>query len=110
MITKKSTVEQLTQNCKNAQLTEREDTASGRNSDDVPGGGADITEDDDQSNEIFLDKVKFLSDAGNYMICYFKNDVLSKCQANPPKSIALPTLASAPIAIGKNQPMTAESK
>ncbi len=104
-ITKLSTVEQLTKNCKNAKLVEREDTISGRNSDDIPGGGADMTEDDSQSNLVMLDKVKFFSDNGSYLICYFKNDVLTKCKANPPQPT--PNTTSAIIS---NQIKPVESK
>lgn len=84
-ITKQTTIDQLMSNCKNAKQIEHMNVVSGRNPNRIPGGGADMTEDNSQDNEDAMDKVKFYSDKSNYMICYFKNSQLVKCKANPPK-------------------------
>lgn len=84
-ITKQTTVDQLMSNCKNAKQIQHSNVVSGRNPNRIPGGGADITQDNSADNEDSLDKVKFYTDKGSYMICYFNNSSLVKCKANPPK-------------------------
>lgn len=96
-VTKQSTIDQLMANCKNAKLVERVDVVSGRNASRIPGGGANITEDNSATNEEAMDKVKFNTDKGSYMICYFNNNVLSKCKVNRKKQVATKS-TSAPVA------------
>lgn len=95
-------VNQLMANCKNPKLIIHEDAAGGRNASRIPGGGAAITEDDSNTDDVSLDKVEFYTNSNSYMICYFKNSALIKCKVNPSLKTTQPpstAVASAPTAM-----------
>ncbi len=81
-----STIDQLMANCKNSKLIHRVDNTAGR-SYRGPGAGVqnsmpNSTEADDEN----LDKVKFYTDDGSYMICYYNNQKFVKCKVQAPKT------------------------
>ncbi len=86
-ITPQTTQQNLIDYCNNVTVVVRDEVVSGRNNSRVPGGGSGITQNySADAKDAILDKVKFYTDDGSYMICYYQNAGMVKCKVNPPKS------------------------
>lgn len=85
-ITPQTTQQNLVDYCNNVTVVVRDEVVSGRNNSRVPGGGAEITQNySADAKDAVLDKVKFTTDDGSYMICYYQNAGMVKCKVSPPK-------------------------
>ena len=90
-ITPQTTQDNLVAYCNNVTVVVRDEVTGGRNNSRVPGGGAEITQNySADAKDAVLDKVKFYTDDGSYMICYYQNAGMVKCKVTTPKAAAHP--------------------
>ena len=90
-ITPQTTQDNLVAYCNNVTVVVRDEVTGGRNNSRVPGGGAEITQNySADAKDAVLDKVKFYTDEGSYMICYYQNAGMVKCKVTPPKAAIHP--------------------
>lgn len=90
-ITPQTTQDNLVAYCNNVTVVVRDEVTGGRNNSRVPGGGAEITQNySADAKDAVLDKVKFYTDDGSYMICYYQNAGMVKCKVTPPKAAIHP--------------------
>lgn len=80
--TSKTSITTVMNNCKDANMVIHSEPAPGMYANREPGGGAEMTMIQPDTDETLLDKVTFTSDRGSHLTCYYKNNVFVKCKAN----------------------------
>ncbi|MDD3266238.1 MAG: hypothetical protein PHC75_03540 [Burkholderiales bacterium] len=84
-LTSQITVNTLTTHCKDAKVIMHEEPSGGMYANREPGGGDAMTMiAPNGDTDSILDQVKFHSDKGSYLVCYFNSNKLIKCKATPP--------------------------
>lgn len=112
-ITPQSTISSLTMNCKNAKLIVHVDSFPAARSDggnSLPGGFVTSTNPlAPEPADATLDKLKFYTDDGSYMICYYNNNVFVKCKVSTHKLKTSASANTSKSSMQESASLTAES-
>lgn len=113
-LTQQTTITDISQNCRNVTIIEREENTNGfRSNAGNPLPGQDMRTSNPlapKSAGLLLSKVEFYTDKGHYVICYYNNATLDKCKVNEQLSIPPKIVASTPIATNASAPSIAQHK
>lgn len=90
-LTPQTTITDISQNCRNVTIIEREENTNGfRSNSGNPLPGQDMHTSNPltpKTANLLLSKVEFYTDKGHYVICYYNNSNLDKCKLNEQMSI-----------------------
>lgn len=110
-LTPQTTITDISQNCRNVTIIEREENTNGfRVNAGNPLPGQDMHTSNPltpKKTNLLLSKVEFYTDKGHYVICYYNDSNLDKCKLN--EQVSIQPKVVAPVAITMTQKSIASS-